>query len=237
MGCMRRVIGYNNGMSSSKPSPDTPTLAPSEMGPPSPFPEKLIDRYWSPDEVLLLGSMPDSQLAKQLGIRSWQVSWRRRFLNIPAFRFVSERYAWTAQWQALLGTMPDSKLAKRMGVRKHVVLTERMRLKIKPYEVHTTTEWDEAWTPLLGNQSDRALSEQLGIPMNVVTRQRWAKGIPPGRPMLSPRVWIPEEIALLGTMSDNQLSEQLGCTREVVTAKRRNLGIESYTNRLKKHPK
>lgn len=82
---------------------------------------------WTPEKDVLLGTMPDTKLAQQLGLRNREVVRRRRGqLGIPSYR--ESTHPWTPENDALLGTMLDSELAKKLGVTRSQVWHRRKSL-------------------------------------------------------------------------------------------------------------
>ncbi|MFO0806012.1 MAG: hypothetical protein U0791_23145 [Gemmataceae bacterium] len=67
-------------------------------------------REWTPAEDAMLGTAPDSIIARSLARSKSTISNRRRQLGIPNFRPV-----WAAEAEAMLGTMPDHAVAAILG--------------------------------------------------------------------------------------------------------------------------
>ena len=74
----------------------------------------------------LLGTKPDTAIAKEFGVSSFSVFYRRKKLNIPVYRP-------TADYDHLLGTMPDIDIAKIYAISRQAVSDRRKKLKIDPY--------------------------------------------------------------------------------------------------------
>jgi hypothetical protein len=109
------------------------------------------------DQVALLGTMSDQQVADKLGLIKSMVTRRRRELGIPPFVKCTRwnpTLNWTPELDSLLGTMPDPQLAKQLNVRLHVVYKRRTKLQIPGYKIsydpellftHSTKELMALW--------------------------------------------------------------------------------------------
>src|SRR5437667_875523 len=88
-------------------------------------------RPWTKEEDALLGTMPDSKLAQQLGRTFEAVKVRRRQHEIenPNPKLI----LWTPGEEALLGTMPDSELARQLGRTKVAIEKRRAKRRIQPF--------------------------------------------------------------------------------------------------------
>jgi hypothetical protein len=89
-------------------------------------PLSVIKSRW--DNIPLLGQIPDSILAKQLGCAYTTVGIQRRRRNIPAYR---KQTRWSTVTD--LGKIWDTELAKRFNVTLSAVTAARTRLGIPPY--------------------------------------------------------------------------------------------------------
>lgn len=78
----------------------------------------------SPHMRKLLGSAPDTEIAKQLGVFPDTVRIHRSRMGIPAFR----KIVWTKVMLADLGTASDEVIAKRYGLSHSAVKCRRQRL-------------------------------------------------------------------------------------------------------------
>ncbi|MFO0806239.1 MAG: hypothetical protein U0791_24310 [Gemmataceae bacterium] len=84
-----------------------------------------MDREWTPAEDAMLGTAPDSVVARNLGRSHSIIGYRRRMLGIPNFRPV-----WAAEADAMLGTMPDHAVAAILGKSITQVSNRRKELGI-----------------------------------------------------------------------------------------------------------
>jgi hypothetical protein len=94
---------------------------------------------WTPAEIQLLGTMPDSHVAAKVGRDSKTVEWKRTSLGIPAFR--SRDRVWSKAELKLLGTMPDAAVAAQLGISRRCVLKTRERLGIAPFSPANTPKF------------------------------------------------------------------------------------------------
>jgi DNA-binding transcriptional regulator YdaS (Cro superfamily) len=82
---------------------------------------------WRPEEIELLGTAPDSELAARLGRSAHAVKMKRRELAIPAFPGTA-RQRWTVAEDALVGTASDAEVARRIGRSVDAVARRRRRV-------------------------------------------------------------------------------------------------------------
>ena len=106
---------------------------------------------WRPEERKLLGTMPDSEVARVLN-RSEKAVWRRRQkLRILAYQ--SPFHRWTPEEEHLLGTLPDAEVVARTGHPLSGVIQRRRTL-----HAHLPRPGHRPWTSeenkLLGTIKD-----------------------------------------------------------------------------------
>lgn len=90
-------------------------------------PRKL--RWWTVAEDKLLGTLPDAELARQLGRTETSVMRRRLRMGI----FVPGRTRlWASEDDALVGTMPDGELARKINRSFHAVKVRRQLKRLPP---------------------------------------------------------------------------------------------------------
>ncbi|MFX1767013.1 hypothetical protein PWP93_31405 [Paraburkholderia sp. A1RI-2L] len=90
-----------------------------------------LTRTWTTQEIALLGTMSDAQVARQIGGVSFStVQKKRRELGIsPA---APAHLPWPREHIALLGVMADSELARLTGRSTRAVNQKRNKLGIPP---------------------------------------------------------------------------------------------------------
>src|SRR5262245_10493912 len=81
---------------------------------------------WTKEELRLLGTAPDAEVAGRIGRTTNAVRIRRTRLGIPD----PGGHGWTAEELALLGTAPDEEVARRIGRTPGAVTHKRCKLGI-----------------------------------------------------------------------------------------------------------
>jgi hypothetical protein len=91
---------------------------------PPPPPAEVL---WTAEELTVLGTMPDEDVAAKLGRTATGVRVKRWKCGIPN----PAGSLWNAEEIALLGTLPDREVAKRLGRSLGAVLQKRITLGIE----------------------------------------------------------------------------------------------------------
>ena len=81
---------------------------------------------WTEDELALLGTMVDAQVARQTGRTTGAVRQKREELGIP--NPASKR--WAAEEIALRSTLPDEAVGRQIGRSRSAVTVKRIELGI-----------------------------------------------------------------------------------------------------------
>jgi transcriptional regulator with XRE-family HTH domain len=206
------------------------------------------ERRWKPREDALLGTMPDTKLARKLGCSSTTVEFRRRRLGVKAFTRVSLRKGRApisprklmARRLALrLSQLEVARRAKfqsyafaelgyQMSVPLAAIAPLATALECRPEDIMPRRPARRRVVPddsLLGKMSDVALARRWRLPQKTVQRRRVELGIRGSWPPL-PKP-LPDE-SLLGTRSDRQLAALWRLSKHQVSSRRRQLGIPSY---------
>jgi hypothetical protein len=122
------------------------------------IPPKVPD--WTPQEIKLLGTVPDRQLAQRLGRTLFSIQNRRLKLGIPPA--VNPKYRpWTEQEMRLLGTMPDADLALKIGRPYEAVRDKRNQHHID-YEHPRYAWWKPEELALLAKYSNEGVAKMTG---------------------------------------------------------------------------
>jgi hypothetical protein len=81
---------------------------------------------WTPEDIALLGTVPDVEVARRTGRTLEAVRQKREELGIrnPAGN------RWLAEEIALLGALPDREVARRLGRPLQSVTQKRIKLRI-----------------------------------------------------------------------------------------------------------
>lgn len=107
---------------------------------------------WTPESLAMLGTMPDSEVAKIVGLQQPAVSRKRRNMGIGSYL---QRKTAHVDWDSLpLGQDTDLAIAERLGVSEPVVKRARNARGIAPSRVIveiTNDAWEAAG---LGTRSD-----------------------------------------------------------------------------------
>jgi len=125
-----------------------------------------------------LGTRPDYEIARGLGVVASSVGQARRARGISAFpRGLVERLGAAS---ALIGTAPDRVVAARLGVSVSNVVDARRRAGLSRAEhsaAQPSVDWDRLG-PLLGTLPDLDLARREGVSVAIVHRERNQRGIP-----------------------------------------------------------
>ena len=181
---------------------------------------------WTAQRIAILGTMPDKQAAKVVGVTNSAAFSKRVSLGIPPFGKSREatQHRWTASQLTQLGKIFDAVLAKELGVSDSVVTAKRHSLGIsstggtgKPRR-----PWTKSELAMLGKKPDtvvaaltkrgrrhvRTKREELGIPATQLQRTiKWTKAI----------------IKRMSTVTNKALAAELGVSEGTVAIHRRRL--------------
>jgi hypothetical protein len=91
----------------------------------------MAERVWTDEELALLGTMPDTELAPQLDLPLATVRRQRSALGIAPFQS-REKYQWSASALRRLGKVKDAELALELGLSPQFVAGKRAELGIAP---------------------------------------------------------------------------------------------------------
>jgi hypothetical protein len=171
---------------------------------------------WRPEEVALLATGPDEEIAARLGRSAGAVRLRRQLLGL----LLRPTVRWRPHELELLGTAPDAEVAARLGRPVTAVASKRRRLGILRQHQQP---WPERDIPLLGTASDAEVAQRLGRRVGSVKHKRYALGVPAFHGAASRR-WTAAEEALVGTAADAEIARRIGRTVEAVAKRRRLLG-------------
>jgi hypothetical protein len=90
----------------------------------------LISGYhgplWGPEDIALLGQVPDEEVVRRTGRTAGAVRQKREELGLPN----PTGNRWRPEDIALLGTLPDREVARRLGRPLQSVTQKRFRLGI-----------------------------------------------------------------------------------------------------------
>jgi len=130
-------------------------------------------RPWTPREVRMLGTRPDSEIAVALGRKCGTVQVRRGFLGIPSFR-ERNKVKWTPGKDRLLGTRSAADLAKHWGIGRAIVRERRKQLGVSS---QIYRYWKRAEEKMIGTMPDKEVARRLRRTLKSVRHRRRALGI------------------------------------------------------------
>jgi hypothetical protein len=194
--------------------------------------------FWDEEKIEMLGTMPDSEVARRLGVAHANVRYKRMALGIAACKNM-KGYVWKQKDIRLLGKKSDEEVAALLGLTKTTIRNKRVELGIGAfaYQSKLWREWAEEELAMLGKFTDKEVGRRLNIKEMCVASKRHVLGIEPFQPRgvnKSPRPnavkWTRQNVELLGKIPDKRIAEIMGVCRKSIMRKRKQLGIESYAD-------
>lgn len=131
-----------------------------------------------------LGKVPDSEVARALGVSTACVCARRKKLGIKALLPARSPFAKGIDWPSVpLGEERDDVLATRIGVATTTVARERKKRGIAPPVRGKFLRQDIDWRalPRLGLVADAVIAAELGVHKAAVGTARRRIGVPSAR--------------------------------------------------------
>ena len=86
---------------------------------------KPLEDIWTIEAITLLGLMPDTEIAGQLGISNFPVKRKRKELGIEAYKRPLPKI--TPQIASQFGSVSDAVLARRLGVSANYIRIARIK--------------------------------------------------------------------------------------------------------------
>ncbi len=169
---------------------------------------------WTKSALDRLGTVPDAEIAAELGIRVNRVVKKRLAIGRPPALL----RPWTPEEDALLGTRPDAEIATKIKRTSKAVEQRRKRIGI-PVPPRPT-RWTKSVLDRLGTVPDAEIAAEIGLTVGVVGEKRRQLGR-----YLTDRFWTPEQDALLGTRPDAEIATKIGRSAEAVAQRRKQLGV------------
>lgn len=177
---------------------------------------------WTPEAIALLGSVPDREIAEQMGIPLWAVWGERTKRGIsPSIA----RAQWDDKTLRLLGTMSDEALATELGISASRVTKKRNALGIPAFAPNTAFVIPPEYVDQLGKVSDATIAKALGVSQPTISARRRSLGISSQR---TQGTFTAELDDLLGKDTDLNLAKRFGVTQEWIGMKRRAQGIPRF---------
>lgn len=197
-----------------------------------PKPRERHKYDWTPQNIALLGTMTDQQVADRIGGKADAIREKRLYLGIKAYKPQASpvkgkprpNFNWTELAIALLGTKPDKQVAEELGLAITTVALKRRTLGIAGLKVRRPPIEMPAKLKLqLGKSSDASIAMKLGVSTSAVSRYRRRLGI---EPFMEHNQLPVEADAVLGKMSDRQIGKLYGVSTNWVRERRIKLGIK-----------
>lgn len=186
---------------------------------------------WSDDDLRLLGRLPDTVVARRLGLSLHHVVVERRRQGVGAAQ-PADPVQWSTERLARLGTVPDAHLANEWGISAGSIALKRQELGRAPAHGRSwqrTYVWTDVMVADLAALSTRRFAKRHGVPPNQVLVERRRRGI--AGPYDKPK-GIPESLqALLGTIPDKEFAARFGYDAQHVGTFRVRAGIASHRHR------
>jgi len=190
-------------------------------------------RFWTPKQISMLGTMPDAEVARRLGLWTTTVFEKRTSLNIAPLNPSMEqvKFHWKPAHLKRLGKESDSRIAKDLGISDSVVTAKRHSLAIPSSRVSVTKNpWTKQEIAMLGKKPDTVVAAATGRGRRHVRAKRESLGIPPYQIQRSIQ-WTSSVVRQLGKVSDRELADSLGVYIGTVALHRRQRGIKSFGKR------
>lgn len=187
---------------------------------------------WNEENVKLLGTMTDTEVARKLGLAITTVGAKRRSLGIAGVTPSRTALVIPPALKRKLGKWSDALIASKLGVASSAVSKARRRLGIPAIMQanYLPPEADE----FLGKIADIAVAQRFGVSRTCVGNRRVALGIARAEIVhaIKPRTSLPDEVLTqLGKLTDAHLAKQYGLSTRVIGNRRRELGISAVSQR------
>lgn len=187
---------------------------------------------WNEENVKLLGTMTDTELARKLGLAITTVGAKRRSLGIAGVTPSRGALVIPPPLKRKLGKWSDALIASKLGVAGSTISNARRKLGIPAIMQanYLPPEADE----FLGKMPDVAVAERFGVSRTCVGNRRAALGIARANIVRTPEPspTLPDEIvAQLGKFTDGHLAKQYSLSKRLITNRRRELGISAAPQR------
>lgn len=139
---------------------------------------------WTAEQLALVGTAPDIEVAKQLGVSRMMIGRKRKELGLPPYTLKAcghdgqTQFEWTEDNLALLGTVPDMDLALILGINRRSVWRQRKKrnIPVMRSEYRYFVLPDEA-VPLLGVLRDAEIAHRFNVPSDTVYNARRLRNI------------------------------------------------------------
>lgn len=187
---------------------------------------------WTAEQLALVGSAPDVEVAKQLGVSRMMIGRKRKELGLPPFPVKAcghdrqTQFEWTEDNLALLGKVPDMDLALILGVSRRTVWHQRKlrNIPVMRSESRYFALPDEA-VPFLGVLRDAVIAHRFNVPTDTVYNARRVRNIEaPAKLIFDYAMLLPD----LGTAPDPEVAAKHNTSTSIVRQARLKLNIPAF---------
>lgn len=187
---------------------------------------------WTAEQLALVGSAPDVEVARQLGVSRMMIGRKRKELGLPPYPVKAcghdrqTPFEWTEEALAILGTEPDMEVALKLGVSRQAVFRQRKRLGIDaPRSKHRNYKLPDEAVHLLGKVRDVEIAKQFNVPPDVVYSARKVLNIgAPAKPSFNYDLLLPD----LGKASDTEVAAKHNTSYSIVRQARLKHNIPAF---------
>lgn len=187
---------------------------------------KGVKIVWTKEMDAILGSAPDPEVAKILGLCSDAIYRRRKDLGINAHGHKCKLDKFPGV-RCKLGKVPDTEIAKAMEITRAGVAYYRRVRDINACET------EKPGNEILGTMSDAKAAKILGISESAAYKRRVKLGIPASG-VGSAIIDTPGARALVGKVKDSVIAQMTGLDVSTVKCFRRRRGIPAFCQRAEK---
>jgi hypothetical protein len=193
--------------------------------------ERRSNIVWTDEEIALLGTKSDPEIAKLLGVHPASVTLKRKKMGIaPSIEM--DACEWTTQMLGLLGEVSDNFIGREYGISPITVKVKRLELGIPPVGktmLEPPPELPLDVIELIGKKPDKQLADIYKVSRVHIRYYRAIHHIPAAEYLPIPEFqWKSEHDAQLGTMSDGMLGRLLQISTRTVLDRRKKLGIPAF---------
>lgn len=172
---------------------------------------------WQSKAAPLIGKLPDTQIARELGVTPRQVG----YLRSQQGKAPACRGRWGLEVVKRLGVDSDAALAAELGVSESAVKLQRQKRE----SIYERRGMPPEALRDLGQLTDMAVALKYGRSYDTARAWRIKAGLPA---VVQYVRWSRAELAKLGTMPDGELARELGRRASHVKAKREALKIAPF---------
>lgn len=187
---------------------------------------------WTAEQLALVGSAPDVEVARQLGVSRMMIGRKRKELGRPPYPVKAcghdrqTPFEWTEEALAMLGTEPDMEVAIKLGISRQAVFRQRKSRDIDvPRSQHRNYKLPDEAVPLLGVVRDVEIAKQFNVPPDVVYSARKVLNIDaPAKPSFNYDFLLPD----LGKAPDTEVAAKHKTSYSIVRQARLKHNIAAF---------